>query len=369
MHRNPRGHVLRRLLPEGMNVLPVKPSCRYRGGAAPTRWSASMRTVVTTENVSPGERFDFWVDEISRLLFVPLDTSQTTADIFHGTATDGRVGALQLSSLSAGPLRVRRTASLAARHEEDFYKLSLQVSGTAVIEQDGMRSRLTPGDLALCDTSRPYSFTYESHFSTVLMLLPRSLIPLRPETLRAVTGKNMAADKGVGAVVAPFLQSLTEQSAHCAGPEVSRLADGAVSLVTALLCERLNRTTPVAPHLATTLRIRDYIERHLADPDLTPDAIARAHAISRRYLFKLFAEEETTVAGWIRTRRLERCARDLADPATRDQPVAAIAARWGLLDGRHFARVFKAAYGETPRDYRRRATLDPTSGRAPMTSG
>ncbi|WP_208921515.1 AraC-like ligand-binding domain-containing protein [Streptomyces capitiformicae] len=319
-----------------------------------------MRTVVTTENVSPGERFDFWVDEMSRLLFAPLDTTRTTTDVFHGTAASGSVGTLQLSSLSAGPLRVRRTESLAARHEEDFYKLSLQVSGTAVIEQDGVHSRLTPGDLALCDTSRPYSFTYESRFSTVLVMLPRPLIPLRPETLRAVTGQRITPDKGVGAVVAPFLRSLTEQSAHCSGPEVSRLADGAVSLVTALLCERLNRTTPVAPHLATTLRIRDYIERHLADPDLTPDAIAGAHGISRRYLFKLFAEEEMTVAGWIRTRRLEHCARDLSDPATRDQPVAAIAARWGLLDSRHFARVFKAAYGETPRDYRRRASLDPT---------
>jgi AraC-like DNA-binding protein len=242
---------------------------------------------------------------------------------------------------------VRRTESSAARHEEDFYKLALQVSGSVVIEQDGVRSRLTPGDLALCDTSRAYGFTYESPFSTVLVLVPRPLIPLRPETLRTVTGRRMAADQGVGAVVAPFLRSLTEQSAHCAGPEV------------ALLCERLHRAAPVAPHLATMLRIRDYIERHLADPDLTPDVIAGAHGISRRYLFKLFAEEETTVAGWIRARRLERCARDLADPATRDQPVAAIAARWGLLDGRHFARVFKAVYGETPRDYRRRAGPGP----------
>ncbi|GAQ59785.1 helix-turn-helix domain-containing protein [Streptomyces scabiei] len=328
-----------------------------------------MRTVVTTEHVLPGERFDFWVEEMSRLLLAPLDTAQTTTDLFHGTAASGRVGALRLSALTAGALSVRRSASSAARHEEEFYKLSLQVSGSAVIEQDGARSRLTPGDLALCDTTRPYSFTYEGRFSTVLVLVPRPLVPLRPETLRAVTGQRIAADQGVGAVVAPFLRSLTEQSAHCAGPEVSRLADGAVSLVTALLCERLNRTAPMAPRLATTLRVRDYIERHLADPDLTPDVIAGAHGISRRYLFKLFAEEGTTVAGWIRARRLEHCARDLADPATRDQPVAAIAARWGLLDGRHFARLFKGAYGETPRDYRRRGGPDPTPPAPPVLTG
>jgi hypothetical protein len=71
-----------------------------------------------------------------------------------------------------------------------------------------------------------------------------------------------------------------------------------------------------------------------------------------RYLFKLFAAEDTTVSGWIRQRRLERCARDLADPAARYQPIGLIAARWGLLDARHFARLFKTAYGHTPREYR-----------------
>jgi AraC-like DNA-binding protein len=55
----------------------------------------------------------------------------------------------------------------------------------------------------------------------------------------------------------------------------------------------------------------------------------------------------------IRRRRLERCARDLADPALAERPVAVIAACWGLPDSRHFARLFKAAYGRTPRDYRR----------------
>lgn len=109
------------------------------------------------------------------------------------------------------------------------------------------------------------------------------------------------------------------------------------------------------------LRIRTYIENRLSNPELTPDSIAEAHGISRRYLFKLFAAENLTVAGWIRTRRLEHCARDLASPASTEQPISMIAARWGLLDCRHFSRVFKTVYGETPRDYRRRALADATA--------
>jgi AraC-like DNA-binding protein len=62
-------------------------------------------------------------------------------------------------------------------------------------------------------------------------------------------------------------------------------------------------------------RIRAFIERHLADPDLSPATIAAAHHISTRTLHKLYKAERHPVAASIRRRRLERCRLDLLDPA------------------------------------------------------
>ena len=59
------------------------------------------------------------------------------------------------------------------------------------------------------------------------------------------------------------------------------------------------------------------------------------------------------MAEWIRLRRLERCRRDLLDPALRWQPVSAIAARWGLTDPARFSRMFRSAYGVPRAEYRR----------------
>ncbi|NGO47726.1 AraC-like ligand-binding domain-containing protein [Streptomyces ureilyticus] len=313
-----------------------------------------MRTIVTTDSVARADRFDHWAHEISRM-FTGLDTRPVTRAPFHGQAASDQFGLLHLSSISAGPLQVRRTARLVAQHEEDFYKVALQVKGTCVIEQDGVCSTLDSGDIAICDTSRPYSFTYDADFRTVLMLVPRPMLPVRPDAVRSLTARRMTADSGLGAVVGPFLRSLGEQSRDCKGPAAGSLMDGAVSLVTALVMEKLARSAPIAPQDAMMLCIRTHIENRLSDPDLTPDSIAEAHGISRRYLFKLFAAQDLTVAGWIRTRRLERCARDLANPSRADQSISMVAARWGLLDCRHFSRVFKAEHGETPRDFRRRA--------------
>lgn len=313
-----------------------------------------MRTIVTTDSVVRTDRFEHWTAEMSKV-FTGLDHRPGSPVPFHGRATSGDLGLLQLSSVSAGPLRVHRTERLVAQYEEDFYKVVLQVAGVSVLEQGGAQGRLGPGDIAICDTSRPYSFTYETDFSTVLMLVPRPMLPVRPEAVGGLTARRIATDAGVGAVVAPFLRSLAQEARGCTGPAARGLMDGAVSLVTALVMERLALSAPAVPQDAMTLRIRTWIEQRLPDPDLTPDAIAAAHGISRRYLFKLFAADGTTVAGWVRTRRLERCARDLATPSATDLPISMIAARWGLLDCRHFSRVFKAAYGETPRDFRRRA--------------
>ena len=100
------------------------------------------------------------------------------------------------------------------------------------------------------------------------------------------------------------------------------------------------------------LRIHAFIQEHLGDPELSPAAIAAANHISLRLLHKLFQEQGQTVAGWIRARRLERCRRDLLDPAQAACPVAAVAARWGFRSAIHFSRLFRATYGLPPHEYR-----------------
>jgi AraC-like DNA-binding protein len=136
----------------------------------------------------------------------------------------------------------------------------------------------------------------------------------------------------------------------------ARLSSVVLDVLTTSISERLHQDSAVPPesHRRTLmLRIHAFIEQHLADPELNPAAIAAAHHISSRYLHRLFALDDTTVAGWIRQRRLERCRKDLTDPFLRTLPVSAIAARRGLPDPAHFSRLFRGAYGLPPGDYRR----------------
>lgn len=128
-----------------------------------------------------------------------------------------------------------------------------------------------------------------------------------------------------------------------------------LDLLTVVLAARLDRRKTVPPDTrqrALLLRIHAFIEQRLTDPVLSPGAIAAAHHISIRHLHRLFETQGTTVADWIRHRRLDRCRRDLLDSAQLTRPVGAIGTRWGFTDPAHFSRVFRAAYGLPPSEYR-----------------
>jgi AraC-like DNA-binding protein len=136
----------------------------------------------------------------------------------------------------------------------------------------------------------------------------------------------------------------------------SRLCTVMMDLVTAAVAERAGQieAQPIESRERTLLlRIHAFIEEHLGEPDLSPPAVAAAHHISVRYLYRLFEAQDTSVAAWIRQRRLERCRRDLADPALVTVPVGSVAARWGVPDAAHFSRLFRQAYGLPPAEYRR----------------
>src|SRR6185503_14915136 len=61
-------------------------------------------------------------------------------------------------------------------------------------------------------------------------------------------------------------------------------------------------------------RVKAYIDAHLHDPQLTLDRIAAAMGCSKRYLHKLFSDEEETLASCIWRVWFARTHKELGDP-------------------------------------------------------
>jgi AraC-like DNA-binding protein len=305
------------------------------------------RTVQTLD-LPTGQRFDYWKHLLSDAI-VPLEVDCADTADFSGQLRCCELGALRFIEVAAEPHRARRTSRLIRMAPAGCYKVGLQLRGTSVLTQDGHETTLAPGDFSLYDTDRPYTLMLGETHRMLVLVFPRDMLGLPQARLAAVTATRIRG--GTAALIAPFLGQLAGMLDDVDSRAAVRLADNVLDLLGTTLAERLDHAPEDldATHRAQMLQITAFIEEHLSEADLCPAQIAAAHHVSLRQLHKLFHASGITVAGWIRARRLEHCARDLRD-ATR--PVSSIGARWGYPDPAHFSRLFKAAYGVSPRDYR-----------------
>ncbi|MFD5477627.1 AraC-like ligand-binding domain-containing protein [Streptomyces hawaiiensis] len=312
-----------------------------------------MPRITTPNDGTATDRLECWRDAVSRNL-VPLEVLPRDSADFSASLHAVQVGQVQMSVISAAPHSIARTHRHIASDAPDFFQLTVQLTGQGVLTQTGRQARVGPGELVIYDTRRPFTYDlHQSHTGLVLMF-PRAMLPLADRDLARVTATPVPCHDGLGQVVLPLLHGLARQMEHLESSGTPRLADNVVDLIGTLLAEHADadRTTEGAGQGLLTERVLLYMEQRLADPGLSPEGIAAAHHISRRYLYKLLAARGYTVSGWIREQRLTRCRRDLTDPALDHLPVGAVGGRWGFADPAHFSHAFKAAYGTSPREAR-----------------
>lgn len=315
--------------------------------------------VISTAEVSPGDRFAFW-REVNSKLWAPYDV-RCAPQLERGFQAEVGIrdfGPVQATLISTMPHSIHRTPRLIRRADPEVFKLCCVVHGGGIITQEGRRAEVGVGDLVLYDTSRPYVAEFASDVPTSQVLLlrfPRSLLPLPAPDLRRLRAGQIPGARGIGALSSQILLRLARHLGDLSPSDAARLSTLTLDVLTVALAGALDAQSAVPPHTrqrALMTQIYAFIQANLGDPRLTPDMIAAAHHISRRYLHKLFQREGHTVAGWVRERRLEQCRRDLANPDLAARPINAIAARWGFTSHAHFSQAFRGAHGLSPREFR-----------------
>lgn len=312
-----------------------------------------MALLVDTETVAAEDRFDLWAEAHPRIFF-PLGVKFLESEPFRGRIVGHRLGPLDLFRIRGDASAVRRTPHAIAAFDPERLTLLMAVSGRCSVQQGDAHALVGAGEISSYETSRPFAVGAPDPFELLLCAVPRAALGADADRAGRRTARRITSASGAGALAAPFLRELWQRlEDETVGPRDDHLADAALALLRALHApEDAHDTARATPAAAFVPQIKEYIERHLRDPALGPEQIARAHFISTRHLHKLFARERLTVSGWVRRSRLERCRRDLLDPALAGQPIAAIGARWGLPNHAHFSRVFRETYGCTPREAR-----------------
>ncbi|KDN82260.1 helix-turn-helix domain-containing protein [Kitasatospora cheerisanensis] len=310
-----------------------------------------MSVALSTAPLSATDRAESWHEAVTHA-FVPMAVEFLEERPSPGTIVSHRLGPMLISTVQAGPQMVTRGRRMIARDDSASLILTLQQHGTAVKEQDGRETPIRPGEFSFTDASRIFRKRIGEDFAFTSFHFPRAELDVQERDLRALTATAFRSDEGSAALVSTYLAGVAREAAALDEAVGRRAAATALDLLALLIDDRCGRGRPQGPQNAASLeRIKDHIRRRLRDPELTPSGIAEANFVSVRFLHKLFQQEGTTVGGWIRAQRLERCSRDLRGPLGRQLGVAGIARSWGFVNSSHFSRAFREAYGMTPRDW------------------
>lgn len=315
-----------------------------------------MSCLYRADDVPPASRLDYLRHVIARTL-VPQEHRFDHGPEFEFNIRSGELGAVRLTESQAGPGTAVRTGRLIRCSDPEVYLVGVVAEGRLLIEQDERRAVLQPGDLTLFDSSRPGRKRHLA-MRSIVVGFPRSMLPLPSDDVRRLTAVPHRGDEGVGSVVSALVRDTARRIDDVSPAEAARFGRALVDLLTVLFAGRLNRAGDVPSETSRHALLRQvyaYLDRHLDDPSLGPGTVAAAHHVSVRALYKLFESEPRSISAGIRQARLDRCRRDLLDPALADRPVGWIAARWGLPNHAHFSRLFRATYGCSPSELRRNA--------------
>jgi AraC-like DNA-binding protein len=215
------------------------------------------------------------------------------------------------------------------------------------------------GSFFLHDNSFCSELRLLGDFKALTLTVPRKLVNrcfARPQHLCALPLS--VAHSAVGRVAADLLQSIARNSCQMEGEAVESVIESLLQLVAlAFGLSPLRSAGSTVSHSTLLIRIRNYIHAHLDDETLSPKTIAAAHAISERYVNKLFEREDTTVSKWIWEQRLQASQRALSLAEFSCRKISEIAYGVGFNNVSHFSFSFRKRFGCTPREYRRRELL------------
>ncbi|KOG10694.1 MULTISPECIES: helix-turn-helix domain-containing protein [Streptomyces] len=313
--------------------------------------------LIDTTAMAPGERAEAIREVIwSSVVRVEI-THQPDPRLIRTAGVISRVGPLTVCSVRANATVVRRTPALARDDMEPSVFVGLQVTGSSVVVQDGREAVLRPGDLALYDTTRPYTLLNRDGIHQHYFRIPRTELALPERLLNLATAVPFSRRDPLADLTATCLRRIARQQARpAASPAHDLQAAGrpGIELLRALITARLgnHRTACQTADETLCLRVIDYVRAHLGDHDLTPARVAAYHHVSLRQLYKVLSRNGVHLGEWVRSQRLERCRAELAAPWAQHRSIAAVAHRWGFPNAAYFSRAFKGAFGITPSDWR-----------------
>jgi AraC-like DNA-binding protein len=324
--------------------------CPFETRAAVYHWS--------TDEVEPHDRFDYWREVRAKGLFgVTAELEREQRAGFSGQFSLSQVGHGALVELKASSYAVERRPADISYAPGDSVCVYQQLGGGGWF--GGMRSSdfaIANGNYATSYTDLPYRTKPlgDAGFHLRIVKIPVNGLAAQHKRMHELAPKVFADSRLVPLLDACFAD-LGEAAANDGSADVAPLVQalGHLALIERGIVMPGSRRGQAALRTARLSLARRLIVRHMQDPELAPTRVADLLGVSVRHLHMLFEVAERTFSQTVTEERLNQSRRLMREAPER--LIADIATACGFESLATYYRVFNAAYGMAPGDFRAQA--------------
>jgi AraC-like DNA-binding protein len=232
--------------------------------------------------------------------------------------------------------------------------MGLAQSGSVNIRQADFSLTMNAGVGVLFNASEPYELRCDAKLRSFWVELPRQAFASRFDSAPPPLVAEVNLSRGLGRIAMEFCAALAVEGAGLDAPSRATLGEQFMDILALAIKAEPDRQ-PAAETCVQSIRLRsvkNYIDAHLSDANLSLARIAKENGISLRYLHQLFRSMDMSASEWLRLRRLRRCYDLLTSPRHAGQSITDIAYSMGFSSSSHFSNLFRAQYGLRPSDVR-----------------
>ncbi|QPF88738.1 helix-turn-helix transcriptional regulator [Bradyrhizobium commune] len=312
-----------------------------------------------TDEVEPHDRFDYWREVRAKGLFgVTAELERERRADFFGEFSLSQVGNGALVELKASAYAVERSQTDIADAPGDSICVYQQLGGGGWF--GGMRSgdfAIANGSFATSHTDLPYRTAPlgAAGFHLRILKIPVSGLAPQDKRMRELSPKpfdDPTLAPLLDACFADLGEAATDKCSLAALPLVQAL--GHLALIERGVVRPGSRRGQGALRTARLSLARRLIAHHLKDPDLAPTRVADLLGVSVRHLHMLFEDAERSFSQTVTDERLKQSRRLMQEAPER--LIADVASACGFESLATYYRVFNAAYGMAPGDFRAQAS-------------
>ncbi|MEP6546334.1 MAG: AraC family transcriptional regulator [Gammaproteobacteria bacterium] len=314
-----------------------------------------MHTVFSTQGTKPAEAWQRWAAMSSR-------------EFYDGTleSASSEVPEFEFDKGLAFPISITRlTSSISMGYTRSWQHIRANRVGLRVfwfvqrgrlrfVRSDGA-FEIKAGEAGIVDTNAPFNGRIVCDpcgvFESIQALVPANLYLAHLAHAETFTGR-MGLDSPHGRVVTGLLDMLIQEGDQLGDKAARSLVGSFLDAVSPCVADGFSKSRP--PQTLADKRLSDvknFVLMNFTDPELSADRVAAGCGISPRYLSHILSENDTCFTELLWQQRLPMAREQLLSGA-RGRLISEVAFMSGFKSAAHFCRMFKDAYGCTPREFR-----------------